>query len=93
MTKGQRAMAVAKIYPEPEQGKRKTSLETKQVGISKTNLSFARTVLAYAPDLATNVLTGSSSLDEAYKTARERDAMMGRASPSSIPRPPRAISW
>ena len=58
MTKGQRAMAVAKIYPEPEQGKRKTSLDSKQVGISKTNLSFARTVLQYAPDLADNVLIG-----------------------------------
>lgn len=36
----QRAMAVAKIYPEAEPGKRKISLETKQVGISKTNLSL-----------------------------------------------------
>ena len=76
MTKGQRAMAVAKIYPEPEQGKRKTSLETKQVGISRTNLSFTRTALQYAPHLANNVLTGSSSLDDAYKTARERNATM-----------------
>ena len=59
MTKGQRAMAVAKIYPDTEQGKRKTSLETKQVGVSKTNLSFARTVLQYAPDLAAGVLAGS----------------------------------
>ncbi len=31
----------------------------------------ARTVLQFAPDLADGVLTGSTSLDEAYKTARE----------------------
>ena len=74
MTKGQRAMAVAKIYPEPEQGKRKTSSVTKEVGTSR--LSYARTALQYAPHLANNVLTGSSSLDDAYKTARERNATM-----------------
>ena len=49
MTKGQLAMAVAKIYPKPEQGKRKTSSVTKEVGTSR--LSYARTVLRHAPDL------------------------------------------
>jgi len=69
MTKGQRAMAVAKIYPDTEQGKRKTSLETKQVGVSKTNLSFARTVLQYAPDLADNVLIGAVTLYATYNSS------------------------
>ncbi len=32
----------------------------------------ARTVLKHAPDLARQVLTGSDSLDDAYKMARER---------------------
>ncbi len=31
----------------------------------------ARTVLQSAPDLADGVLTGATSLDEAYKTARK----------------------
>ena len=65
-------MAVAKIYPDSEQGKRKTSLKNSEVGVSRQYIGFARTVLEYAPDLADNVLSGSASLDEAYKAARER---------------------
>ena len=41
------ATAVAMIYPKPEKGGRgKKGLETKQFGISKTNLFHARAVLA-----------------------------------------------
>ena len=72
MTKGQLAMAVAMIYPDTEQGKKsddETSSVTEEVAPSR--LSYARTVLTYAPDLAANVLTGSASLDDAYKTMRE----------------------
>jgi len=55
MTKGQRAMAVAMIYPEPEKahrGKRTEAgkvLETK--GFSPALLSQARPVLAYSQPL------------------------------------------
>jgi hypothetical protein len=72
MTTGQRAMAVAMIHPEPERLKRKGagSLETKD--FSATRISQARTVLRYARDLAHNVLSGATSLDEAYQTARDR---------------------
>ena len=72
MSKGQRAMAVALIYPDTEQGKKsddETSSVTEEVAPSR--LSYARTIIKYAPDLAANVLAGSASLDEAYKTARE----------------------
>ncbi len=58
MTKGQRAMAVAKIYPEPEKGGR----GKKRLGdltVSAERLSLARTVLQYAPDIADNVLSGT----------------------------------
>ncbi len=51
MTKGQRAMAVAKIYPDPEKGGR----GKKRLGdlkVSAERISLARTVLTYAPDLA-----------------------------------------
>ncbi len=69
MTKGQRAMTVAKIYPETSQGK-KTSEDFSEVA-SRRYINMARTVLQFAPDLADGVLTGATPLDEAYKTARK----------------------
>jgi hypothetical protein len=51
MTKGQCAMAVAMIYPEPSKLKR-GSLQNKHQEFSKTALSQARTVLAVLPELA-----------------------------------------
>ncbi|MCZ6637399.1 MAG: hypothetical protein O7C66_04300 [Alphaproteobacteria bacterium] len=73
MTKGQRAMSVAKIYPEPEKGeRRKKALKYCEFGISRQYIGFARTVLAYAADLKAGVLSGSVFLDAAYATARER---------------------
>ena len=61
MTKGQRAMAVAKIYPEPEKGGRgnKRSAGGQFSGVPKQRVSEARAVLQYAPDLACNVLSGT----------------------------------
>ena len=55
MTKGQRAMAVAKIYPETFD--RSASESVKNSHIDRSYISQARTVLQYAPDLAANVLT------------------------------------
>ncbi len=61
MTKGQRAMAVATIYPEPEKGgRRQKSFVTK--GFSEGHLSKARTVLAASTSMATDVLAGTLSL-------------------------------
>ncbi len=54
MTKGQRAMAVGKIYPEPEKLKRGGSSVSEQQHIPKGKLSEARTVLQEAPDPAGN---------------------------------------
>ena len=71
MTKGQRAMAEAKIYPDPKRGAHsELNKSTGGLGFDKAYLSHARIVLVHAPDLAANVLTGAASLDEAYKTAR-----------------------
>ena len=71
MTKGQRTMAVAKIYPEPEKGGR-----GKKASVSKefsgARVSQARTVLKYTPELAGGVLIGAGSLDEAYRVASGR---------------------
>lgn len=58
MTKGQRAMAVAKIYPEPEKGGRgKNAVVTTE--FSASHLSHARTVLQWAPELVDAVLAGA----------------------------------
>ena len=79
MTKGQRAMAVATIYPDTNPGKKKTSSETEEVGgVSQAILSRARSVLQYAPDLSANVLTGSASLDDA-ESSRAKAGVWGPA--------------
>lgn len=70
MTKGQRAMAVAMIYPvAPNKGGRgKTSQES--WGLSGELVRQARLVLAHSAPLAHAVLTGLTSLDAAYNEAR-----------------------
>jgi hypothetical protein len=70
MTKGQRAMAVAMVT-QPAKGGRGKTVPVLE-GFSKQRISEARAVLQHAPDLARQVLTGSDSLDDAYKMARER---------------------
>ncbi len=64
MTKGQRAMAVAKIYPEPEKGGRGKKSKTTNLivsgGFSRQRLDHARTVLQCAPKRAAGVLAGAS---------------------------------
>ncbi len=73
MSKGQRAMTGAKSYPETSQGK-KTSEDFSEVA-SRRYINMARTVLQFVPDLADGVLTGSTSLDEAYKAARKASGL------------------
>jgi ParB-like chromosome segregation protein Spo0J len=66
--KGQKAMAMAFLYPEPEKGgrgKKSKALETK--GFSEARLSQARAVLAFSPALAEDVLKDKTPLDEALK--------------------------
>jgi hypothetical protein len=67
MTAAQRAMATAMIYPHPEKRGRGNKSE-KDLGaksFSSARLSQARAVLAHSPPIATAVLAGSKSLDEA----------------------------
>jgi hypothetical protein len=71
MTKSQRAMAVAMIYPEPKRGVH-SEFQNETGEFSKAYLSRARTVLRHAPDLAEHVINGSLSLDKAYEEARIR---------------------
>jgi hypothetical protein len=69
MSKGAKAM-VACLFPEPEQGKRETCLDLKQVAVSKAAISQARTIIRCAPDLVEEVKTGHQSLAEAYDKAQ-----------------------
>lgn len=75
LTKGQRAMAVAKLYPEAEKtapGKKsKTAgmlLENKT--LSGAAISQARTVLRWLPEIADLVMAGTKPLNEAYQDAQ-----------------------
>jgi hypothetical protein len=71
MTKGQRGMAVAMIYPNPETRGRghKSSVPEE---FASGRISMARTVLRWSPELADAVLSGAESLDRAYAVAQER---------------------
>lgn len=71
LSKGQRAMAVAKLYPNPAKGGRGRNSFLKKE-FSDVSISKARTVLAHAPDLADTVLSGAIPLNEAYQEALGR---------------------
>lgn len=71
LSKSQRAMAVAKAFPEPAKGG-KSGLAAKPDGVTKVTLSQARTVLRLAPDLVDLVLAGTKTVDDAYKQASLR---------------------
>jgi hypothetical protein len=75
LTKGQRAMAHAMIYPEPEKGgrgKKSAVLNSAETaGFSSRRLNVARSVLRHSQDLAKAVLKGSISLDDALGQVEE----------------------
>ena len=60
------------IYPREIGRGAKGGKLARNLGLSTERVRQARTTLTYAPDLAANVLSGSASLDAAYKTARDR---------------------
>ena len=85
ISKGQRAMGVALLYPEPEKGGHGKQTVLKRDGFSKQRLSDARADLAYTRDLAIAVRDGARKLDEALAevtVARQRletdDAQLAR---------------
>lgn len=69
MTKGQRAMAVARRL---ETNTQSVSEGAKYAGLNRARVAQARTVLHHASDLADSVRSGSLSLDNAYEEARQR---------------------
>lgn len=74
LTKGQQAMAMAKIYPVAERGRGKKDAAKKDEETSPftyRRLQQARQVLAHSAALADEVLKGTTSLDAALKLANE----------------------
>lgn len=72
MTKGQRAMCVAKIVPEATRHKRGGSNITNcKNGIVGRDLSQARTILKWNPSAVENVIQGDTGLSVALKVANE----------------------
>ncbi|MBB5408573.1 hypothetical protein HDG34_002510 [Paraburkholderia sp. HC6.4b] len=76
LTKGQKAMLIAVRFPNKQQGKKGTSLETKEV--RQERISLARTVVKFCPDMVDQVIGGSLGLDEAYAEAQRR-SQVGQA--------------
>ena len=65
MSKGQQAMAVAMIYPEPKKGGRgKKASKLEEFGFGAAHLSRARTVFHDAGALVDSVLIGAMTLNE-----------------------------
>jgi hypothetical protein len=75
LSKGQQAMALAKIYPEAEKGGRGKNVASRKAaetsGFSARRLAQARSVLAYSPALAAEVLKGTSTLDAALENRQK----------------------
>lgn len=71
LTKGQKAMALAIMFPEPKRGIH-SELKNSTREFDKAYLSRARTVLSHDPDLARLVMNGPEKLDDAYAIVKHR---------------------
>jgi ParB/RepB/Spo0J family partition protein len=69
LTQGQRAIVVAKLFATNNLTQQAVS---KQMDVKQARISKAAVVLKHAPDLASSILAGSISLDNAYEEARIR---------------------
>jgi hypothetical protein len=80
-------MALAMIYPEPAELKRKGSgsiAAIEQGGVSQQRLSHARTVLKHTPDVAPAVVAGAVKLDDAYQKALRIVSVGSRADRTEV---------
>lgn len=73
LSKGERAMGMALLYPEPEKGGRGNKVKALETsGFSRQRLGQARQVLRFSPEMALAVRDGKMKLDEAL--AKVKDA-------------------
>jgi len=70
MTKSQKAMAMAMLYPEPKRGMH-SELKNSTGNFDKGYLSMARKVLSVLPMNVKEVIGGGTSLSDAYQQARD----------------------
>jgi ParB-like nuclease domain len=74
LTKGQRAMAMAMIYPEPKRG---VHSELRNLtGAGRARLSQARAILHHSPALAESVLAGVEHFDKALEKVKTEQEEM-----------------
>jgi hypothetical protein len=78
LTKGQQAMALAMIYPEPKRGMHSQLNLSTGIGFDKALLSHARAVLRHSRALAEDVLAKRKSLDVALANV-EQDRRAGQS--------------
>ncbi|UPT99243.1 ParB N-terminal domain-containing protein [Bradyrhizobium barranii subsp. apii] len=71
ISKGQRAMGHALLFPDAEKGGRGKKKVPETGGFSRQRLGEARTVLAFSRELALKVRDGSVKLDQALATVAE----------------------
>lgn len=84
LTRGQAAMALAMIYPEPKRG-RHSELGDLTGSVSAERLSKARAVLGAGKDLVPLVLSGLKTLDVAFAEAwRRRDEATSEEAPGAL---------
>jgi len=71
LSKGQQAMALAMIYPEPDgrgRGNKSSAIKSAETaGFSQTRLKQARSILHHSPALADDVLAARKPFDEAVR--------------------------
>ncbi len=70
LTKGQRAMAVARLSKLEDSFKQSAAADA--AGVQESRISEARSVLRYAPELAEAVMAGTVPLNDAYAEAKQR---------------------
>jgi len=74
ITKGQKAMGHAKLFPEPNKpGRGKKKVEVTSTIFSDKLLQQARAVLAFSPELARRVTEGTITLGDAYQKVRSEE--------------------
>jgi hypothetical protein len=74
ISKGQKAMRIALLYPTEKGGRGKKSkgkTAAENAGVSDRRIEQARSVYAYSPELALSVRDGPKKLDEALAEVRE----------------------
>lgn len=80
MSKGQRAMATAMVYPEAKMGRGSTDAKVaNNLGLSGELVRQARAVLHHAPQLADDVLARKLPLTDAYEIVKARSTNSGNS--------------